>query len=65
MEERILLDLQEIFSKHAVDFNFQDYQKLIEQFQVLPKKSSNKDLRELGKVQDLKKEMIDKMPELA
>ena len=65
METSILLSLTDIYKKHNIAFDNGDYEKLIEQFQTLKKKSSRKSLQEMGKVNKLKKELIDRMPELS
>lgn len=65
METGILLSLTGIYKKHNIAFDAGDYEKLIEQFQTLKKKSSRKSLQEMGKVNKLKKELIDRMPELS
>ena len=64
METRILLSLSGIYKKNNINHDFDDYKKLIEQFKILDKKSSNKSMREMGKVNELKKELIDRMPDL-
>jgi inorganic pyrophosphatase/exopolyphosphatase len=64
MEKRILLSLTDIFGKYQITLDTGDYEKLIEQFQILKKKSSRKSLQEMGKVNKLKKELITKMPDL-
>ena len=65
MEVTIVSKLDGLFNKNQLEYNFSDYNTLIEQARVLRKKSSNKALRELGKVIKLKKEMVDKMPSLS
>jgi alcohol dehydrogenase YqhD (iron-dependent ADH family) len=65
METDILSKLKELYSKHNIVHDFGDYETLIEQFRTLKKKSSHRSLREMGKVQKLKKELIDRMPELS
>ena len=63
-ESSILSRLEAIYNKHDLKYDFTDFHKLTEQFKVLKKKSSNKAMRELNKVIDLKKQMVAKMPEL-
>ena len=65
MEWDILSNLKELYSKHKVEHDFGDYETLIEQFRTLAKKSSNKSMREMGEVNKLKQELIDRMPELS
>jgi hypothetical protein len=65
MERAILGSLARIYSKHDIGFESGDYERLIEQFAVLKKKSSRKALKEMGQVNKLKKELIDRMPEVA
>lgn len=64
LEASILAKLEALYKKNGLGYDFSDFNKLTDQFRVLKKKSSNKALRELYKVIDLKKEMVKKMPEL-
>ena len=63
METDIVSKLEELYNNRNIVYDFQDYKKLIEQFRILKKKSSQKSLREMGKVNKLKKDIIDRMPE--
>ena len=64
VEADILSQLKELYAKHNLKYDFGDYQTLINQFQILQKKSSNKAMREMGEVNKLKLKMIENMPEL-
>jgi hypothetical protein len=64
MEAEILLQLEALYANNGLKYDFSDLNQLLEQTRVLSKKSSNKALRELGKVLKLKKEIVDEMPEL-
>lgn len=65
MEAIILSSLAGIYEKNGITFDPDDYETLIQQFQILKKKSSRKSLQEMGKVNKLKKQLIDRMPELS
>lgn len=56
VEADILSQLKELYAKHNLKYDFRDYQTLINQFQTLQKISSNKAMREMGKVNKLKNE---------
>jgi len=60
----VLSKLKELFLKHNIEHDFGDYEKLIEQFRILKKKSSMRSAQEMKKVVELKKKLIDKIPEL-
>ena len=65
IEEPILSKLKELYKKHNIEHDFGDFEKLIEQFRILKKKSSMKSAKEIQKVVELKKALIDRMPELS
>jgi hypothetical protein len=64
MEASILGRLEAVYKKHQLQYDLKDFNKLTEQFNVLKKKSSNKAMRELVKVAELKKKFVEKLPEL-
>lgn len=64
LEEKIIASLNALYSKVGIHWDFSGYEALVEQFKWLSKKSSNKAMRELGEVQGLKKEVLDRMPDL-
>jgi hypothetical protein len=64
MEASILMQLDTLYKKNGLEYDFSDFNKLTAQFQILKKKSSTKVLDDLLKVAELKKEMVEKMPEL-
>ena len=63
-EMDILSNLKELYGKHNLEYDFTDYETLISQFRTLKSKSSNKAIREMGKVNKLKQGLIERMPEL-
>lgn len=63
-EMDILSNLKEVYAKHNLEYDFKDYETLISQSRTLKSKSSNKAIREMGKVNKLKQDLIDRMPEL-
>lgn len=65
IEEPILSKLKELYKNHTIEHDFGDFEKLVEQFRILKKKSSMKSAKEMQKVVELKKVLIDRMPELS
>ena len=65
IERQILRDLRNLYSRSGVDFQTDDYEVLISQFERLSRKGSHKAWSELKKVQVLKSELIDRMPKVA
>ncbi len=64
LERSILNDLAQEYRSRGISFDLQDYLILIEQFQDLSKKGSTKAMEELKQVQALKKQIIERMPNI-
>ena len=64
LEMDILAKMQDLYNCHHVSFDMSDYRKLIEQYRILYKKSSDKSYNELIEVQKLKHRLIENMPYL-
>jgi hypothetical protein len=64
MEASILSRLEAVYGRHKLQYDLTDFHKLTEQFYLLKKKSSNKAVRELTKVAELKKKFVGNLPEL-
>lgn len=65
LERRILTDLDALYRDAGLPFSAANYELLIEQFDRLSKKHSQKAHAEMKKVLALKKQLIDHMPALA
>lgn len=64
LERSILAKLGQTFQQGTIAFNEGDYLILIGEFEQLSQKGSYKALQEIRKVQTLKKQLIDRMPNL-
>ena len=64
LERSILAKLGQAYQQWMIAFNESDYLILIGQFEQLSQKGSYKALQEVRKVQTLKKQLIDRMPDL-
>ena len=65
LEQQILDEFTRIYQSRGISYDNQDYIVLIDQFRELSKKGSTKALDEMKKVQSLKKQLIDRMPDIA
>ncbi len=63
-ELKIVAELKALYDNHGIKYSFENFESLVEQSRILIAKSSNKALKELGKVIELKNKIIDKMPDL-
>ncbi len=64
MEEEILGKIVQLYSTNEVDYDPDNYRRLIEQQRTLSKKGSQKALRGIKEVLSLKKDVLGKMPEI-
>ncbi len=64
LEHEILNELNRAYQEKTIVFDCRDYQVLISHYEQLAGKSSHKAISEIKKVQALKKQLIDKMPDL-
>lgn len=63
-EMELLDKLEAQYKKHGIEHDLEDYRTLVAQSRVLLKKGSWKALQELNKVNELKSELVDRMPGL-
>lgn len=64
IEKSIIAELSQLYKSLQIPFEEKDYLILINQYQSLSKKGSNKALDEIIKVQKLKQRCLNNMPEL-
>lgn len=65
LERSILAELGQAYQHRNVAFDPRDYLILVGQYELLAKKGTAKAIEELKKAQLLKKQLIDRMPDLA
>jgi len=65
LEQSILDELTKAYQASGKPFDAHDYILLIGQFRELSKKGSTKAIEEMKKVQKLKKQIIDRMPDVS
>jgi hypothetical protein len=64
IEKIIIAELSQLYKSQQIPFEEKDYLILINQFQSLSKKGSNRSVDEILKVQKLKRRSLERMPEL-
>ena len=64
LEKRLINEMAKVFASHKVSFHSNEYLDLISQCEELLGKNDRKSKKEIGKILELKKQCIEKMPKI-